>query len=91
MNKNITDDKLKQDIEEFANKLKKQGCIYVLGIVPKNKKSIFIQGYKTSRDIAMVLNAILLNLDDKVVSVIKTLYEHFKKEEKHDIKSEKRI
>ena len=91
MNKNVTDDELKQDIEEFANKLKKRGCIYVLGIVPKNKKDICIKGHKNSRDIAMILNAILLNLDDKVVSVIKTLYEHFKKEEKHDIKSEKRI
>ncbi|MEI0797560.1 hypothetical protein R4Q14_04435 [Brachyspira intermedia] len=87
----IDNDELKKDIEEFTNKLKKQGCIYVLGIVPKNKKGIFIQSYKTSRDTAMILNAILLNIDDKVVSVIKTLYEHFKKEEKHDIKSEKRI
>ena len=87
----IDNDELKKDIEEFTNKLKKRGCIYVLGIVTENKKDICIKGHKNSRDIAMILNAILLNLDDKVVSVIKTLYEHFKKEKKHDIKSEKRI
>lgn len=71
-------EELKKDIEEFTNKLKKQGCIYVFGIVPKNKKSIFIQGYKTSRDITMILNAILLNLDDKVVNLIRDFYNHFK-------------
>ena len=87
----IDNDELKKDIEEFANKLKKRGCIYVLGIVAENKKDIFINGHKNSRDIAMIINAILLNIDDKVVSVIKLIYDHFKKEKKHDIKSEKRI
>ncbi|WP_300752207.1 hypothetical protein [uncultured Brachyspira sp.] len=85
----IDNDELKKDIEEFTNKLKKRGCIHVIGIVPKNKKGIFIQSYKTSRDTAMILNAILLNLDDKVVSVIKELYNHFKG--KNDISRKKRI
>ena len=77
----IDNDELKKDIEEFTNKLKKQGCIHVIGIVPpKNKKGIFIQSYKTSRDTAMILNAILLNIDDKVVSVIKELYNYFQGE-----------
>ncbi|MDA0064772.1 hypothetical protein OFS07_00520 [Brachyspira hyodysenteriae] len=34
----IDNDELKKDIEEFTNKLKKQGCIHVIGIVPKIKK-----------------------------------------------------
>ena len=35
----IDNDELKKDIEEFTNKLKKQGCIHVIGIVPKNRNS----------------------------------------------------
>lgn len=71
-------EELQKDIDDFIDKLKKHGCLYVIGIVPKTKNGIFIIGHKTSRDIAMILNAILLNIDDKVVSVIKDFYDYFK-------------
>lgn len=71
-------EELQKDIDDFMIKLKEHGCLYVIGIVPKTKNGIFIMGHRTSRDIAMILNAILLNIDDKVVSAIKDLYDYFK-------------
>ena len=73
-----------QEITEFTDKLRKDGHVFVFGIVPPERKGIYIHAHRTQRDIVMILNAILLNITEltgsknDLVELIMDFYIYFK-------------
>ncbi|WP_020003679.1 hypothetical protein [Brachyspira innocens] len=82
----------KQEVDEFISKLKKDGHIFIVAIVPKEDRTkedgrglrgFWLCCHRTPRNIIMILNAILLNLDSitgirNAASFVADIYNYFK-------------